>query len=398
MPDPPTGRRRSALQRTLIGVNAVVLVAVVVGASVLGYGWWRFQEVDTVEIPTPTVPEGAEEPAEDEPTSPLDPGGPRNYLLVGSDTREGQDAEAFGTTDDSGSVNADTILVVRIDPGAQTIDVVSFLRDLWVEVHSPDGDPIGPQRINTALADGEDGHRGLIHTLAENFDIPIHHYAKVSFDGFKELVDAVGGVEVPLEHSVRDWDPEEGRNPTGLNIVVDEPQCLSLAGDMALAYVRARHFQELRDGRWVTDPTSDHGRTRRQRDVIQRAIRKAIAEGRTSPATVNELFGIATDSVTVDERMSPPRLAAIANAFRDAPADAVRDHELETVPITRGRAQVLDLPESPANQAILGVFRGVEPASPPDAAPLAGPPGPAGEPPPEAEDAPPPPEEPADLC
>lgn len=395
---------RTALQRVLIGVNAVLVALVLVGASVSGYGWYRFQQIETVSIPDPIVPEGSDEPEDPEPTSLLDPGGARNYLLVGSDTREDQDARRFGTTDDSDTVNADTILLVRVDPKAQRVDIVSFLRDLWVTVYSPEGEALGKGRINTALGGGPDSQNGLIHTLGQNFGLPVHHFGRVSFRAFEDLVDAIGGVDVPFEHSVRDWDPDpddpeqtEPYNPSGLQIAVDGPTCVTLDGETALDYVRSRHFQEWRNGRWVDDPTSDHGRTRRQRDLVRRAITQAIAEGRTSPSTVNQLFGITEDrGVSIDDDLSPRRLAAVANAFRSDEGDVVREHELRTTPFrTAGGAAVLRLVGGPANEAVLDVFRGVEPVDAPQ--PL-GPPAPVTDAPPPTDDGGTPDVDPDDPC
>ncbi|MBA3955362.1 MAG: LCP family protein, partial [Acidimicrobiia bacterium] len=258
---PAARLRRSWPQRFLITFNCILIAMCVMAASAVGYSYYRFGNIPRVALGDFL----ANEP----------PGEPQNYLLVGSDSREfvqgGDDLESFGDTSETGSDKADTMILVRIDPQAETASMVSFPRDLIVTIAGTGK----KNRINTAFADGPSQ---LIETIQLNFNLPVHHYIQVDFAGFRELVDAIGGVDLYLEHPVRDRDGN-GQNFSGLDI--DQTGCVTLDGTQALAYVRSRHFQSFVDGRWQADPTGDIGRIGRQQDFIRRAVRSALAKGLT---------------------------------------------------------------------------------------------------------------------
>jgi hypothetical protein len=111
---------------------------------------------------------------------PEGPGKAGNYLLIGSDARDfvesaGQQ-QAFGTSADSGPPKSDTLMVVHIDPDAKTSLLVSFPRDLLVDIPGR-----GRGQINAAF---NDGPQKVIDTLKANFDIDINHYVEVNFIAF----------------------------------------------------------------------------------------------------------------------------------------------------------------------------------------------------------------------
>jgi polyisoprenyl-teichoic acid--peptidoglycan teichoic acid transferase len=254
---PPAARlRRSWPQRFLITFNCLLIAMCVMAASALGYSYYRFGNIPRVALGDILA---------DEP-----PGRPQNYLLVGSDSRafvQGEEDEnSFGDESDSGGQRADTIILVRIDPRTETADMTSFPRDLWVTIA------------------GTGGRQDRINTIEMNFDIPIHHYAQVDFKGFRELVDAVGGVDVYLDAPVRDRDAS-GSNVSGLDI--DRTGCVTLDGDQALAYVRSRHYEEFVDGRWRPDVTGDIGRITRQQSFVATAVRQALEKGLLNPTATS---------------------------------------------------------------------------------------------------------------
>ncbi|MGB1387093.1 MAG: LCP family protein, partial [Ilumatobacteraceae bacterium] len=187
-----------------------------------------------------------------------------NYLLVGSDTREGisEDDPDFGVIGDTNVVSgrrADTIMVLRRerDGGAA---IVSLPRDLWVEIPGTGGS----NRINAAYNGGAER---LVATVVETLGIPIHHYVEVNFVGFRDIVNELGGVTICFPYPTRDL-------KTGL----DQPAgCNLLDGLQALAFARSRSYQEFREGIWQTDPTADIGRTQRQQQFISAAADGAIA-------------------------------------------------------------------------------------------------------------------------
>ncbi len=270
-----------------------------------------------------------------------------NYLLVGSDSREGIDSDAddfdaIGSTADVGGQRADTIMVLRRDEDGG-VALTSIPRDLHVQFAG--GGRSG--RINGAYNEGADR---LAATVTEALGIPIHHYVEVDFVGFKEIIDAVGGVDLCVEHVTRD-------RASGLYL---EPGCQTLDGTMALAFARSRQYQEFRDGDWRTDGTADLGRIRRQQLFMRAAINGAIVEWRSSPFSSSRLIDAVTASVRMDPAVNPIRAA---DSLRRAAEEDLVTYVLPVRPVTIGGAAVLEL--EPAAEEILDYFRGVGPAPPP---------------------------------
>ena len=135
-------------------------------------------------------------------TKKAEPQAVENYLLVGSDTREGADPNSadFGAIGNEGAApgrRSDTIMVLRFDPKTGAAAILSIPRDLWVPIAGT-GES---NRINSAYTKGNDV---LIETVEQNLGIPINHFIDVDFYGFKDLVDALGGVTVYFDLPTRD--------------------------------------------------------------------------------------------------------------------------------------------------------------------------------------------------
>lgn len=280
------------------------------------------------------------------------PGEPENFLIVGSDSRDNVDPDDPNFSDvlpnsSVGGTRADTIIIARVDPGSEQVDLISFPRDLWVPVAGR-----GNDRINSAYGDGR---QVLIDTISQNFGIAVNHYVEVDFTGFQRLVAALDGVPIYLDTEYRD-------RASGLASV--GPGCAVLNGDQALAFARARHL-EFRDadGDWRTDPTGDLGRITRQQLFIREALSRALALDITDVFTLNRLLDVAVDSVAVDAGLSDDDLRALASRFRNFDPNTIRNHSLPTVGFrTSGGAAVLRLVEDDAQPA-LNVFRGLPPGA-----------------------------------
>jgi len=332
--------RRTWPQRLLIGFNIFLILACLLAASGLGYFYWRFGQLPRFELGDILTPE------------PEDPGEPFNFLLVGSDTRsfvaDPQDRESFGDTGIVGGERSDTIIVVRVDPRAEKAAMISFPRDLRVQLAGTGR----KARINEAFAGGgRDGAQRLIETLQQNFGIPIHHYAQIDFAGFRGLVSAVGGVEMYFASPVRD-------RVTGLD--VPQPGCVELDGPQSLAFVRSRHYQYLNDrGRWETDPTGDLGRIQRQQDFIRRSIREALSKGLLNPNRLLKLVNVAIDNVTVDKGLSANDIVKLGRRFRSLAPDTIEMFSLPVRNINVGGASMLAVEEEKAGP-IFDVFRGID--------------------------------------
>lgn len=269
----------------------------------------------------------------------------QNYLLVGSDTREGISADDpdFGVIGDTGVVQgrrADTIMVLRRerDGGAS---LVSLPRDLWLEIPGTGGS----NRINAAYNGGADR---LVATVTQTLGIPIDHYIEVNFVGFRDIVNELGGVTVCFPHPTRD--PKTGLDqPAGCNV---------LDGLQGLAYARSRSYQEFREGEWRTDPTADLGRTKRQQAFIRAAADAAIARLTDQPFASGALIQAVAASVRVDELLDPfLQAAALKQAYDGA---GLTTYSLPVYGDTVGNASVLRLGEGSGE--ILDYFRGIGPA------------------------------------
>jgi LCP family protein required for cell wall assembly len=222
------------------------------------------------------------------------------YLVVGSDSRAGADPTApdfggIGTEADVQGQRSDTLMVLRHDRRTDRLDLLSVPRDLWVEIPGR-----GYDRVNSAYRDGA---ATLIETIEVNLGLPIHHYLEVDFNGFKAIVDAIGGVEMCFEVPTRDLN-------TGLNIVA--PGCVVLDGVQALAYARSRYYEELRDGAWVRDGTADLGRIKRQQRFVQTALSASVAAVFADPFRVGDLARAATDALAVDAELDLVEAAGMA--------------------------------------------------------------------------------------
>jgi polyisoprenyl-teichoic acid--peptidoglycan teichoic acid transferase len=284
-------------------------------------------------------------------------GGPANYLIVGSDSREfvasAEDAESFGPADARGAL-ADVIMIVRVDPDTGGVLLVSIPRDTWVI--RPDGTE---GRINTTFSDGPEA---LVQTIRQEFGVEINHYLEVDFAAVREVIDAVGGVDVFVETSLRD-------GLSGLAIDVPGPQFVHLDGDMGLAYVRSRHLERLVDGQWQADPTADLGRIQRQQVFMQALANRAIEVATARPWRANGLIDEALEHAVVDDDLGLAEAVRLVEAMRELdPADPTGSTRL-TVPTragTVGQASVLFV--EPAAEEVFARLRGpVAPTGDPSA-------------------------------
>src|SRR4051794_27155272 len=265
--------RRSWRQRLLITFNSLCIVAALLLAAVLGYANDKTTSVQRVSLGRSLA------------TEPASSSSPQNYLLVGTDSAAGlsPDDPAVQGRGDVGGARSDTMMILRIEPKEKKAILLAIPRDLWVPIYDAAGNEHGSQKLNSAIEYG--GPAALIRTIDENFQIPIHHYVQVDWEGFKGVIEAIGGVPVYFSDPVRDrgYDENTGEyvNHTGLD--VSTTGCITLDPTQALGYVRSRYLQYYRDGEWHSDETSDFGRSSRQELFIQQAIKRAIAKGVRNP-------------------------------------------------------------------------------------------------------------------
>lgn len=268
-----------------------------------------------------------------------------NFLVVGSDSRAGADPSDpdFANVGGEGDVQgrrSDTLIVVNVEKSTGIISLMSVPRDLWVTI----GDSENTERINVAYREGA---AVVVRTINRALGIPIHHYLEIDFQGFKQLVDAVGGVTVCVEHPTRD------RN-TGLYI---RPGCKNLDGVDSLAYARSRFFEEKVDGQWRMDGTSDIGRGKRQRLFTALLMQTAVNRTLSDPFRAGAVMRGATSALLVDERLD---MVEFAQLMRPAAAGQLRRFSLDTFGDTVRGNSVLRIAESAG--PVLAFYAGSGPA------------------------------------
>lgn len=153
-----------------------------------------------------------------------------NILLLGTDERSGE----------HGPWRTDTMIVVTIDPASMTAGMLSIPRDLWVFIPG-----YSEGRINTAHFIGEakdypgGGPALAMKTVQYNLGIPLHYYIRVNFDGFREIIDTIGGIDLYVEEEIKDPKfPDESHGYEPLYIAAGQHH---FDGEMTLKYVRTRH-------------------------------------------------------------------------------------------------------------------------------------------------------------
>lgn len=238
----------------MIGVS--LLFAILAIVIYYGYAFVSFsQEVQKTKI-VPHAPSAIDTGA-DKPGIPVWGGSERvNLLLMGVDRREMRPNEM---------PRSDSMMLVSIDTAAKTFTQFSILRDTYVEIPG-----YGKSRINAAL--GQGGPELAMEAVSQFTGLPVSYYILTDFEGFKGLIDAVGGVEINVEKNMRYHDPtDKGKYDIDLKKGLQH-----LDGNKALQYVRFRH-----------DATSDFTRTERQRKLLT-----VLSQQLKSGATVLQLPSI----------------------------------------------------------------------------------------------------------
>ena len=276
--------RRRRWPRVLAGI-AAPLVLLAAGAAAAGAVLYDRLDDNIVGIDV------SDQFTDPRPTKAADPTEPMNVLVMGSDTRDIKGSKKYGNSNNAGieGQRSDTTLLFHISGDRTRILGMSIPRDSLVTLpmcKNSQGQMMGGYtgRFNEAFDIGGPGC--TMKAVEELTGIYIDHFVVVDFNGFKDMVDAVGGVEVCLEESVDD--PNSGlKLPAGKQ---------DISGEDALAFVRAR--ETLGDG-------SDLQRIQRQQDFISSMIRKVTSTGViTNPIKLFNLLDAGTKSLTTDKQMS----------------------------------------------------------------------------------------------
>lgn len=236
-----------------------------------------------------------------------------NYLLVGSDTREGLSKEELkklrvGSVATAAGKRSDTMLLVHISKARDKAVMISIPRDTFAlipEHTSKSGKliPAAYSKINSSFNWG--GAPLLIQTIEEMTELKIDHYIEINFAGFARIVDSIGGVEVCTKKNIND--PKSH--------LILEAGVHTLNGIESLKYVRTREFDGL----------GDLGRMQRQQAFMSAVLRKATSAGvLLNPVTMASFINSSLSAVTTDSELKNSDLIALAKQMKSLSTSSVR--------------------------------------------------------------------------
>ena len=236
-----------------------------------------------------------------------------NYLLVGSDTREGLSkaelkALRVGSVATAAGKRSDTMLLVHISKARDKAVMISIPRDTFALIpeHTSKSGKLIPavySKINSAFNWG--GAPLLIQTIEEMTELKIDHYIEINFAGFARIVDSIGGVEVCTKKDIND--PKSH--------LILEAGVHTLNGIESLKYVRTREFDGL----------GDLGRMQRQQAFMSAVLRKATSAGvLLNPVTMAGFINSSLSAVTTDSELKNSDLIALAKQIKSLSTSSVR--------------------------------------------------------------------------
>ena len=303
--------RRTRTQRTARILSWVALSMSVVVLAVAGLGWWAFNHYDSQisrisvfnKLKGHTAPAAAPRNAE-------------NYLLVGSDSRAGANELGSKAVDFVPGQRSDTIILVHLYGSSEKAQLVSFPRDSYVQIPAYTDPTTGRTRathmdkINSAFSEG--GAPLLIATIEQLSNIRIDHFLQIDFNGFKGMVNKLGGVDVCLTQPAKD-------SFSGIDLAAGTHH---ISGDVALAFVRQRHGLAL----------GDIDRIARQQQFIGALVRQVLsAQTLLNPFKLNDFLNVATSSLQGDENLTGSNLKDLALRMKNFSSGGVI---FSTVPIS----------------------------------------------------------------
>lgn len=274
---PPKKKRDKVKVAFLILLG--IIVAVIVALAI--YAWTLFNSFNQVTVIDDAFPDAADRPAAVE--------GAQTFLLLGSDSRS--------TGDDTSNGRSDTIMVAHIPADHSTVQVMSIMRDNWVEIPGH-----GMNKINAATAFG--GIPLMVETVEGILDTRIDHVAIIDFESFKGLTTAVGGVTV-----------DNPKTFTAVSGQTFEAGKITLEGEDALAFVRERKAFS----------TGDYQRAANQQLLVKGLVSKILsAETLTNPGRVSAMVDQVSPYLSTDAGLDAGYILGLAVQMKDIRANDVR--------------------------------------------------------------------------
>ena len=389
-------RSRRPIEKLVLVILALATAGGFLGSFVIGYAVWHLDQVErfavhdvlTAPVREPVTasdliaiaaseterandtlnddenqtvlpPAVAEAPVDDDPDA-------ENYLLVGSDSVDGiasDDVIMSGRGASIGNHLADTIMILRLRSDG-TAAVVSVPRDLLVPIASTDA----VAKINSAYnLDSSPQTRAarLIETVEQHFEIGLQHFVEVDLDGFRRLVNAVGGVSICLNRPTRDRTIQDSGDPTqGGTGFWENKGWTHLDGEAALAFVRSRRLlAQQDDGEWVRlGVWNDLERNSRQQRFIFEALDQALDRAVGNPRTLQRLLTIVSTHLRTSNTLSVfDDGLELARRFRGLDVDNdLHRYAFQLVDVNHNGLAGLELIDNDHNQRVSDVFRGLD--------------------------------------
>ncbi len=274
-----TGERKTKSRRhpMLLAARSLAALLAVLALAATGGAWqWSTSKNNRLNIIS------ALDPQSDDIRDPGGQYGDEDFLIVGLDSRAGENATmGAGDTDDADGARSDTVMLVNIPANRKRVVVVSFPRDLAItpiqcEAWNPDTGKYGPvydrktgtwgprmvyteTKLNSAFSFG--GPKCLVKEVQKLSGLSINRFIAVDFAGFARMVDALGGVEVCSKTALHDYE---------LGTVLERAGRQVVDGPTALNYVRARQV--------TTETNGDYGRIKRQQLFLSSLLRSLISQ------------------------------------------------------------------------------------------------------------------------
>jgi LCP family protein required for cell wall assembly len=266
----------------LVAGIAVIIIGLITGISLYGYASGLDKDLKRTDAFS-DITDGR-------PAKTVD--GALNILLVGTDSRDPDIDDAKAS-----EWRADTLIMMHIPADHSSAQLVSIPRDLWVQVPAENNAPCDSgsrAKINASFAFG--GLPRAVRTVECMTDVHIDNVMAIDFGGFKEVTDALGGVDLKVEQSITSIHKPYRKFTKGT---------MHMDGATALDWIRQRK----------QFPQGDFARMRHQQEFLKALMDKAASTGTlTNPAKLNDFLKAATAAVTVDDKFS---LTDMAVQFRN---------------------------------------------------------------------------------
>lgn len=216
------------------------------------------------------------------------PPGRFNVLVLGTDKRP---------DDEEHWPRSDTLLLANVDTVARTVRVMSIPRDLVVDIPG-----YGENKVNAAYLFGEyydepgGGQALSVRTVSDFFNVPVKYYVAVNFDGFRKVIDTVGGIYVDVPYELDDYaypTDDEG-DPFGTTHIHFDEGRQYMDGKTALRYARTRHAD------------NDFARSRRQLQIINAVRERAMKLDLLPkvPGLIEDLGGMIETNIPFDQQLA----------------------------------------------------------------------------------------------